>query len=131
LYLRGEVKLSAPPRAPSALLFGFPRRLPLNSRQLKLTFGRQEIRMSELREPRWSVVSERGCEASGVNYEEAAGLVGRLRAERVHGLCIISDEAARRYAANNNHSTPPAANPKPAAAPAKKRAPRRKNAKLS
>ncbi len=90
--------------------------------------------MSELREPRWSVVSERGCEASGVNYEAAAGLVGRLRAERVHGLCIISDEAARRFAANNNHSTPPASNAKPAVAatpPAKKRAPRRKNAKLS
>jgi hypothetical protein len=90
--------------------------------------------MSELREPRWSVVSERGCEASGVNYEEAAGLVGRLRAGKVHGLCIISDEAARRYAANgNNHSTPPASNVTPvaAAAPAKKRAPRRKGAKLS
>jgi len=90
--------------------------------------------MSELREPRWSVVSERGCEASGVNYEEAAGLVGRLRADRVHGLCIISDEAARRYVSNNHHATttPPTAPPvKPDAPPAKKRAPRRKNAKLS
>jgi hypothetical protein len=89
--------------------------------------------MSELREPRWSVVSERGCEASGVNYEEAAGLVGRLRADRIHGLCIISDEAARRYNSNNNHATtPPTAPPaKPDAPPAKKRAPRRKSAKLS
>jgi hypothetical protein len=89
--------------------------------------------MSELREPRWSVVSERGCEASGVNYEEAAGLVGRLRADKVHGLCIISDEAARRYN-SNNHSTPTAPQAKPAAAPvapARKRAPRRKSAKLS
>ena len=90
--------------------------------------------MSELREPRWSVVSERGCEASGVNYEEAAGLVGRLRADRVHGLCIISDEAARRYNSNNNHTAKPAApevEAKPAAPPARKRAPRRKSAKLS
>jgi hypothetical protein len=90
--------------------------------------------MSELREPRWSVVSERGCEASGVNYEEAAGLVGRLRADKVHGLCIISDEAALRYNSNNNHHAPatPAATPaKPATPPAGKRAPRRKNAKLS
>ncbi|HZH92167.1 MAG TPA: hypothetical protein VEX70_16335 [Pyrinomonadaceae bacterium] len=85
--------------------------------------------MSELREPRWSVVSERGCEASGVNYEDAAGLVSRLRAGKVHGLCIISDEAARRYT-SNNHSTPPAPQAKPAAT-AKKRAPRRKSAKLS
>ncbi|HYG09865.1 MAG TPA: hypothetical protein VD835_07830 [Pyrinomonadaceae bacterium] len=87
--------------------------------------------MSELREQRWSVVSERGCEASGVTYEDAAGLVGRLRAERVHGLCIISDEAARRYNSNNNHPTPPAPQATPPAPPAKKRAPRRKSAKLS
>jgi hypothetical protein len=94
--------------------------------------------MSELREPRWSVVSERGCEASGVNYEAAAGLVARLRAVKVHGLCIISDEAARRYNANHNHSkptatetTPTATATTPAAPPAKKRAPRRKSAKLS
>lgn len=89
--------------------------------------------MSELREQRWSVVSERGCEASSVNYEEAAGLVGRLRADSVHGLCIISDEAARRLNSNNNHPTPPASKAKPDAAPtpAKKRAPRRKSAKSS
>jgi hypothetical protein len=91
--------------------------------------------MSELREQRWSVVSERGCEASGVNYEEAAGLVRRLRADKVHGLCVISDEAARRYNSNNNGATttmPPAPPAEPATAPpAKKRAPRRKKAKLS
>jgi uroporphyrinogen-III synthase len=90
------------------------------------------MRMSELREKRWSVVSERGCEAASVNYEEAAGLVARLRADKIHGLCIISDEAARRYVSNNNHSKPNATEAKPAAAPpAKKRAPRRKSAKLS
>jgi uroporphyrinogen-III synthase len=91
------------------------------------------MRMSELREKRWSVVSERGCEASSVNYEEAAKLVARLRADKIHGLCIISDEAARRYASNNNHSKPNATEAKPAATPptAKKRAPRRKSAKLS
>ena len=92
--------------------------------------------MSELREKRWSVVSERGCEASGVNYEEAAGLVNRLRADQVHGLCIISDEAARRYNSNNHHAPKPAATDANTAAAAttpaaKKRAPRRKSAKLS
>ena len=86
--------------------------------------------MSELREPRWSVVSERGCEASSVNYDEAAGLVRRLRADKIHGLCIISDQAARRYHADNNRANKTAAELKPAAPPAKKRAPRRKNAKL-
>ncbi|HEY0097660.1 MAG TPA: hypothetical protein VGB76_01790 [Pyrinomonadaceae bacterium] len=88
--------------------------------------------MSELREQRWSVVSERGCEASGVNYEAAAALVRRLREDKVHGLCIVSDEAARRYNANNNGATgAKTTEPEPAAPPAKKRAPRRKSAKLS
>jgi hypothetical protein len=85
--------------------------------------------MSELREQRWSVVSERGCEASGVNYDEAAVLVRRLRDDKIHGLCIISDEAARRYHSNNNGAATTAEESKPA--PARKRAPRRKNAKLS
>ena len=88
--------------------------------------------MSELREPRWSVVSERGCEASGVDYDVAAGLVRRLREEKIHGLCIVSDEAARRYNANNNGASGmTTAELKSAPPPAKKRAPRRKNAKLS
>jgi hypothetical protein len=52
--------------------------------------------MSELKEPRWAVLSERGREESGLSYEEAAGLVARLRAERLSGLCVISDEAASR-----------------------------------
>jgi hypothetical protein len=83
--------------------------------------------MSELREQRWSVVSERGCEASGVNYDEASELVRRLRRDNVYGLCIISDEAARRYNSNNGATTATTAEAKPA----KKRTPRRKSAKLS
>jgi uroporphyrinogen-III synthase len=84
--------------------------------------------MSELREQRWSVLSERGCETSGVNYDEAATLVRRLRAEKIHGLCIISDEAARRLTPHNNGTSATAA---AETTPAKKRAPRRKSAKLS
>lgn len=52
--------------------------------------------MRELRESKWAVVSERGCEASGLNYEEARRLEQRLIRERVHGLCIVTDMAARR-----------------------------------
>jgi len=84
--------------------------------------------MSELREQCWSVVSERGCEASGVNYAEAAGLVRRLRGDGIHGLCVISDEAARRYNANNGSGATTAQSKAAAAPPAKKRAPRRKSA---
>jgi len=87
--------------------------------------------MSELREQRWSVLSERGCEASSVNYDEAAQFVRRLRESKVHGLCIISDEAARRVNLNNNGATNSMATTA-TITPAKKRAPpRRKNAKLS
>jgi hypothetical protein len=52
--------------------------------------------MSELNERRWAVLSERGCEDAGLNYTEAADLIARLRGERVHGLCVITDEAAAR-----------------------------------
>jgi hypothetical protein len=50
--------------------------------------------MSELNERRWAVLSERGCEDAGLSYEEAAAAVARLKAERVSGLCVITDAAA-------------------------------------
>ncbi|HEX8073168.1 MAG TPA: hypothetical protein VF546_24695 [Pyrinomonadaceae bacterium] len=71
--------------------------------------------MSELRENRWAVLSERGVEAAALDYDGAARLVAQLRAGRVYGLCIVTSEAAARL----NH--------KPA--PAKRRAPRRKASK--
>jgi hypothetical protein len=54
---------------------------------------------SELEMERWSVISERGCEASGLSHEEARRLVHRLGGEGRHGLCIITDEAASRMKA--------------------------------
>ena len=54
--------------------------------------------MSELSQRRWAVQSEYGREAAGLTYEEAAALVGRLRAEKTSGLCIITDEAAAHLA---------------------------------
>ena len=50
--------------------------------------------MSELKERRWAVLSERGCEDSGISYEEAAAAMARLKAERVSGLCVVTDAAA-------------------------------------
>ena len=80
--------------------------------------------MSELDEQRWAVVSERGCEAARVTYAEADALMRRLKAERVHGTCVITSEAAARLAGD---AAPSANGRKPA--PAKKpRAPRRKKA---
>jgi len=54
---------------------------------------------SELENGSWSVISERGCEASGLNHEEARRLVHRLGGEGRHGLCIITDKAASRMTA--------------------------------
>jgi hypothetical protein len=51
--------------------------------------------MSELGERRWAVASERGREASGLTYAEAVELERGLKAERIGGLCVVTDEAAR------------------------------------
>lgn len=53
--------------------------------------------MSELIKRRWAVISENGCESSGLTYEEAVSLMRRLDTERIHGLCIVTDEAARHF----------------------------------
>ena len=52
--------------------------------------------MSELAENRWAVLSERGCEAMGLTYAQARELMLALLRERVSGLSVITDAAARR-----------------------------------
>ncbi len=52
--------------------------------------------MSELTEERWAVLSERGCEAMGLTYAQARELMRALLRERVSGLSVITDAAARR-----------------------------------
>ena len=56
---------------------------------------------SDLEQPCWSVLSDRGCEANGLTHEEARRLVHRLGGEGRHGLCIVTDEAAGRMYVNN------------------------------
>jgi hypothetical protein len=94
--------------------------------------------MGELNERRWSVMSERGLEAAGLVYTDAAALMRRLLGEKIYGTCVVTDEAASRLgvagdapqqlnvaAAARNNGTPR----DNGAAPAKKRrAPRRKRA---
>ena len=55
--------------------------------------------VSELGKERWSVLSDRGLEASGLAHEDARRLVHGLAGEGRHGLCIITDEAASRMGA--------------------------------
>jgi hypothetical protein len=57
--------------------------------------------MSELNERLWAVLSERGREAAGLTYEEAAALVrelgggsGGAKGGKVSGICIVTDRAA-------------------------------------
>jgi hypothetical protein len=61
---------------------------------------------SELGKEKWAVVSDRGCEATGLTHEDARRLVHRLAGEGRHGLCIMSDEAARRMAAKVSSGAP-------------------------
>lgn len=58
--------------------------------------------MSELKERHWAVISERGCEAVGLDYQQAARLVRKLKDERLSGLCVVSDAAARHLTPAQN-----------------------------
>ena len=69
--------------------------------------------MSELRERRWAVLSERGCEDAGLSYEEAAAAVARLKAERVSGLCVITDAAAAHVPRAKKQAPKSAGNSRP------------------
>lgn len=51
---------------------------------------------SELNVPHWSVVSFDGCAAVNLTYPQAVEEINRLKAKKVAGLCIITDEAAAR-----------------------------------
>jgi hypothetical protein len=106
--------------------FGVRARLPLNSNQSEEAPRLRIDAMSELGEQRWSVVSERGREAARLPYADAAALVRRLTGERVHGLCVITDEAAARLAA-----PAPAANGGKPEAGTQRAAPRRRAVKTS
>ncbi len=51
---------------------------------------------SELNEPRWSVVSFESRAAGSLTYAQATEKLAKLAAQKVSGLCIITDEAAAR-----------------------------------
>lgn len=51
---------------------------------------------AELREPFWSVISFEKAEASGLTYAEAEQKLAELEAQKVSGLCIVTDEVAAR-----------------------------------
>ena len=56
----------------------------------------EETNESELGLPVWSVITFDRCAASGLTYTEAAEKLEKLKAEKVSGLCIVTDEVAAR-----------------------------------
>ena len=55
-----------------------------------------ETTMSELLEPRWSVITFESCAVRGLNYDEATNWLKKLKTQGLSGLCIVTDEAAER-----------------------------------
>lgn len=51
---------------------------------------------SEFNDQVWAVLSEHGCVARNLGYEEAVKVVHKLSGESARGLCIITNEAASR-----------------------------------
>lgn len=54
---------------------------------------------SELDAPIWSLITFDRCAASSLTYADAAERLKKLEAEKVSGLCIVTDEAAARIIA--------------------------------
>lgn len=63
--------------------------------------GGEECAASELNEARWSVVSFENRAAQNLTYPAAVEKLNELAARKVAGLCIITDEAARRISARD------------------------------
>lgn len=52
--------------------------------------------LSELDQPRWSVVSFERRQAGGMSYNQASALMEDLAERGIPGLCVVTDEAAER-----------------------------------
>ena len=55
-----------------------------------------ETNTSELNLPQWSVVSFEKSVAGNLTYSAAIEKLNQLAAQKIAGLCIITDEAAER-----------------------------------
>lgn len=52
----------------------------------------------ELSEPRWAVMSFDSVAATGVTYEDARRRMEELQKQNIPGLCVVTREAAGRFA---------------------------------
>ncbi len=55
-----------------------------------------KIFSSELDFPCWSIATFEGVAARGLSYEKALKRIKRLNKKGISGLCIVTDEAAKR-----------------------------------
>ena len=62
----------------------------------EITESMPETVLSELLEPRWSVITFESCAVRGLNYDEASTWMKKLKTQGLSGLCIVTDEAAER-----------------------------------
>ncbi len=60
------------------------------------TINPPENQMSELREHIWTVVSFDKREAENLTYAEAEAKINELAAQKVSGLCILTNQAAAK-----------------------------------
>jgi hypothetical protein len=56
----------------------------------------KEGETTELREPRWAVISFEKTEAQNLTYPQAEQKLAELEAQKVSGLCIVTNEVAER-----------------------------------
>lgn len=56
----------------------------------------EETETAELREMRWSVISFEKTEAGNLTYAQAEQKLSELEAQKVSGLCIVTNETAER-----------------------------------
>lgn len=57
---------------------------------------------SELEMPIWSVITFDEIAASNLTYAGAAERLEKLKAEKVSGLCVVTDETAARMRKSEN-----------------------------
>jgi hypothetical protein len=96
-FVLDEVKMKTPKKDTP---IETPGEAPKNSQQ-EAENNAAESPAGELRAPVWSVVSFEKHEAGSITYAEAEQKIKELEAQKVSGLCIVTDEVAARMSVKN------------------------------
>jgi hypothetical protein len=74
----------------------FAGRIKMQAQTMQNVAANENELTSELREPRWSVVSFESVAVRNLTYDEAKNWLEKLKKQNVSGLCVVTDEAAKR-----------------------------------